>query len=142
MKNQYRGGNCLKRGAWTVCRFKGGLARKGGVFEGGWYPNVHYECGFTLKLVHDMITNNQMHHTDKFSQHSVHLWTKWLWVWIPLLSLKLQIWCLLRARSSLTLKQTIECGFMLRFVHDMMITYNQIHHTDKYSQHSTIIWPV
>ena len=36
MKNQYRGGNCLKRRAWTVCRFKGGLARKrgGGVFEG------------------------------------------------------------------------------------------------------------
>ena len=37
MKNQYRGGDCLKR-AWTVCKFKGGrgLARKrgGGVFEG------------------------------------------------------------------------------------------------------------
>ena len=28
MKNQYRGGDCLKRGAWTVCRFKGSLARK------------------------------------------------------------------------------------------------------------------
>ena len=30
-KNQYRGGDCLKRGrAWTVCRFEGGgdLARK------------------------------------------------------------------------------------------------------------------
>ena len=23
-KNQYIGGNCLKRQAWTVCRFKGG----------------------------------------------------------------------------------------------------------------------
>ena len=33
-KNQYRGG-LPKRGAWKVCRFKGGLARKrGGVFEG------------------------------------------------------------------------------------------------------------
>ena len=59
-----------------------------------------------------------------------------------MLSLKLQIWCLLQARSSLTLKQTIECGFMLRLVHDMMITYNQMQHADKYSQHSTIIWPV
>ena len=28
MKNHYRGGDCLKRGAWTVCRFKKGLARK------------------------------------------------------------------------------------------------------------------
>ena len=27
-KKQYRGGDCLKRGAWTVCRFKGGLKRK------------------------------------------------------------------------------------------------------------------
>ena len=27
-KKQYVGGNCLKRGAWTVCRFKGaGLAK-------------------------------------------------------------------------------------------------------------------
>ena len=31
---------------------------------------------------------------------SVRLRTKWLWVRIPLLSLKLQIWRLLRARSS------------------------------------------
>ena len=23
-KKQYIGGNCLKRGAWAVCRFKGG----------------------------------------------------------------------------------------------------------------------
>ena len=30
MKNQYIGGNCLKRGAWTVGRFKGGMARKRG----------------------------------------------------------------------------------------------------------------
>ena len=33
-------------GAWTVCRFKGGIGKKegGGVFEGGdWYPNAHYD---------------------------------------------------------------------------------------------------
>ena len=34
MKNQYRGEDCLKRGAWTVCQFKegggGGLGKKGG----------------------------------------------------------------------------------------------------------------
>ena len=28
MKNQYIGGHCLKRGTWTVFRFKGGLAKK------------------------------------------------------------------------------------------------------------------
>ena len=32
MKNQYRGEDCLKRGAWTVCQFKeGGLGKKEGV---------------------------------------------------------------------------------------------------------------
>ena len=34
-KNQYRAEDCLKRGgggAWTVCWFKGGLARKRGCF--------------------------------------------------------------------------------------------------------------
>ena len=30
-KNQYRGGDCLKRGAWTVCQFKGRLGKKEGV---------------------------------------------------------------------------------------------------------------
>ena len=40
-KKQCIGENCLKRGAWTVCRFKGGGGREGawqkrggGVFEG------------------------------------------------------------------------------------------------------------
>ena len=73
---------------------------------------------------------------------SVHLRLKWLWVQILLLSLKLQIWCLLRARSSLTFRKTIECGFTLKFVYDMIITYSQMHRPDKYTQHSSIIWPV
>ena len=73
---------------------------------------------------------------------SVHLRTKWLWVRIPFLSLKLQIWCLLGARSSLTFRQTIRCGFTLKLVCGMILTHNQMHHTDKYSQQSSIIWPV
>ena len=47
-ENQYLGGRFLKKRAWTICKFKGGLSGKeeGGVFytrEGGWYPNKHYE---------------------------------------------------------------------------------------------------
>ena len=58
---------------------------------------------------------------------SVLLRTKWLWVdRISLLSLKLQIWCLPRVRSSLTYRQTIECGFTLKLVRDMIITYSLI----------------
>ena len=78
---------------------------------------------------------------------SVRLRTKWLWVRIPLLSLKFQIWCLLRAKSSLTFRQTIECKFTLKLLRDMIITYSKVHRTDKYSQHTSIIifffnWPV
>ena len=57
---------------------------------------------------------------------SVRLRTKCLWVRIPLLSLKLQIWPLLRARSSLTFRQTIECRLTLKLVLGMIIIYSQI----------------
>ena len=43
-KNWYKEQDCLKRGAWTVCRFKGGgLGKKdeGGVFEGGVDTPMH-----------------------------------------------------------------------------------------------------
>ena len=53
--------------------------------------------------------------------------TKWLWVWSPLLSLKLQIWRLLRARNSLTFRQTVECRSTLKLVCDMTITYRWIY---------------
>ena len=51
---------------------------------------------------------------------------KWLWVGISLLSRKFQIWRLLRARSSLTFRQTIECRFTLKIVRQMIITYSLI----------------
>ena len=73
---------------------------------------------------------------------SVRLRTKWLWARISMLSVKLQIWRLLRATSSLTFRQTIECGFTMKLVRDLKITYSQVHHEEKYLQHSSIIWPV
>ena len=39
-------------------------------------------------------------------------------------------------------KGTINCRFPLKRVRDMIITYGQKHHTDKYSQHSSIAWPL
>ena len=44
--------------------------------------------------------------------------------------------------SELIFTQTIECRFTLKLVRNMMITYSQLISTDKYSQHSSIIWPV
>ena len=73
---------------------------------------------------------------------SVHLQTKSLWIRMPLLLLKLQIWRLFWERSFLTFRQTIECRFTLNLVRDIVKTYSQMHHTDKYSQCISIIWPV
>ena len=68
---------------------------------------------------------------------SVPLRTKWLWVRIPLPSLKLQTWRLLRARSSLTFRRTLECRFTLKLVRDMIITHNQIDLIQRHSgEHS------
>ena len=73
---------------------------------------------------------------------SARLRTKWLWVPIPLLPLTVQIRCLLQTRSSLAFRQTIESRFTLKLVGDMIITYSQMHRTDKYSQPKSIIWSV
>ena len=69
----------------------------------------------------------------------VRLRTKSLWVRILFLSLKLQIWRLLPARSSLTFRQTIECRFTLKLVCDMIIIYNlwNIVFQKTFSKHST-----
>ena len=40
------------------------------------------------------------------------------------------------------IQATIECGFTLKRVRDMTRTYSQMHRTDKYSEHSSIIRPV
>ena len=43
-KKIYVGRNCLKRGAWTVCRFKSGIGKQEVVLflTEDWYSNVHY----------------------------------------------------------------------------------------------------
>ena len=44
-------------------------------------------------------------------------------------------WCLKRNISHIIL-------FTLKRIRNMIITYSQMHRTDKYSQHNSIIWPV
>ena len=46
------------------------------------------------------------------------------------------------SKEFLDIQATIECGFTLKCVRDMTRTYSQMHRTDKYSEHSSIIWPV
>ena len=95
-----------------------------------------------------------MHHRGKYSQHSSIIWSVWLngWLFVYDLAgcgfephccqLKLQIWRLLWGRILLIFRKTIECGFCLKLVRDMIITYSQPRGRYKYSKHSYIIWPV
>ena len=65
-KKQYIEGNCLKRGAWTVCRFKEGL---GGVFFGG--GGVIPQC--TLWLSEDL---------KKSADNARYRFLYTLWPWV------------------------------------------------------------
>ena len=42
----------------------------------------------------------------------------------------------------LDIQTTTECEFTLKCIRDMTRTYSQMHRTDKYSEHSPVIWPV
>ena len=46
------------------------------------------------------------------------------------------------SKEFLNIQETIECGFTLKCVHDMIRTCCQMHLTDKDSQHNSIIWPL
>ena len=46
------------------------------------------------------------------------------------------------SKDLLYIQATIECGFFLKRVRDVTRTYSQMHRTDKYSLHSSIIWTV
>ena len=53
---------------------------------------------------------------------------------------KLQIFATASSKEFLDIQATIECGLTLKCIRDMTRTYIQMHHTDKYSEHSSIIY--
>ena len=46
------------------------------------------------------------------------------------------------SKELLDIQATTECGFTLKRILDTIRTHNQMHCTDKYWQHSSIIWSV
>ena len=46
------------------------------------------------------------------------------------------------SKELLDIQATVECGFPLKCVHDIIRTYSQMQRADKYSQLSAIIRPV
>ena len=66
---------------------------------------------------------------------NVRLRSKWLWVRI---SFKLQIWRLLRVKSSLTFMQTIECKFTLKLIRSMIIKHSYCDCISLYEPHNPL----
>ena len=46
------------------------------------------------------------------------------------------------SKEFLDIQVTIECGYTLKRIRDIIRTCSQMHRTDKYSQHISIIWSV
>ena len=91
-----------------------------------------------------VLTTQISHLTSLAKWLSVRLRTKGLWVRV-----QLQFRATWTSDSAPVLSKeffdsqaTIECGFNLIRVRDIIRTYSQMNRTDKYSQHSSIIWLV
>ena len=46
------------------------------------------------------------------------------------------------SKEFLHIQATAECGFTVKHARGMIITYSQMHRTNEFSHHSSIIWPV
>ena len=61
---------------------------------------------------------------------------------IPVAVTSLSDFAAASSNEVLDIQTTIECGFTLKRVPDMTRTYSLMHRTDKYLEHTLIIWPV
>ena len=91
-------------------------------------------------------TCSQKHHTDKYSQHKSIIWPNgWVFIYelggcafeshFSHLSFRFRT-CF--CKEFFTIQATIECGFILKCVHEMIKTYSQMHRTGKYLWYSSI----
>ena len=89
--------------------------------------------------------NSQLHHTNKYSLTS---FDKRLIFVDQLCGFGFEYrcshlifrYCACSSQEFLDIHATIVCGFTLKRVHDMTRTYSEMHSTEKYSQHSSLIW--
>ena len=64
------------------------------------------------------------------------------YLFVPCICLYGLIMSHMRFRLNPHIQATIECGFTQKCICDGTRTYSQMHCTDKYSQHSLIMWPL
>ena len=120
-----------------------------------WTFKQLYRVWFTLKHIVGMKrTYSQKQDTDKCSQHSAVIWPVRLNGWVFVyeisgcgfessyghLNFRLRTCC--EEGIPWHLLNYIECGFTLKYVRDMTKKHSEMHHLGKYSQPSSIIWPV
>ena len=93
-------------------------------------------CGFTVKRVCDMMrTYSQMHHIDKYSQHSSIISPVWLNGWVLVYKLNscgfkshcshLDFRYHASSKEFLDIEATIECKFTLKYECDMIRIYSR-----------------
>ena len=96
---------------------------------------------------------SQMHRIDKYSQYSLIIWSVWPngWVFVyELTGCRFEFHCSdLNFRCRACFEQRVpwhlgklDCRLTLKHVRDMIRTDSQMHRSDKYSQHSSIVWSV
>ena len=121
MKNQYIGGDCLKRVAWTVCWFKGGLNKK----EWRWgrcYPKSHYDYFESFGVIKNRFTKIKFKYFNRNCDYSswpgwwilflyalphkgLTFWKNYLWTNLSF-SQSLKITCIL-LRQAISLKKMV-----------------------------------
>ena len=96
------------------------------------------DCNWT-RIHNHFVHKRKLNHLTKLDKWLSCVWSSYLYGAFDsmFLSFHSGIWLYL-----LHIQETIECRFTLRHVRDMTRSYSQMHRTDKYSQHSSIIWPV
>ena len=78
-----------------------------------------------IKMLHVLSDCNRTQtHNHLAEWFSVHLWTKWLWVWVPLQSLKTSDFIPVSSKEFLDIQATIKWGFTLKRGRDMIRTYS------------------
>ena len=112
------------------------------------------ECGFTMKCICVMIrTFSQIHCTDMYSQHSSIIWPVWLNGWVFVYELSgcgfVSSCNPLNFRFHTCFKQGVlwNSDYYRVWIHSETCTWHDKNiqsntPTDKYSQHSSLIWPV
>ena len=89
--------------------------------------------------------------TGKYSQQNSVTWAVWRnysvfvyelsgWGFVSRCSHLNFRYCSASSQKLLDIQATIECGFTLKSVREMIRTYSLKHHTEKYSQDSSVIW--